>query len=146
MFIIVQNRKLVPHFLNTVSSLLSLVLLSWFLACGPQCLRFWDSWSALTGCEHSYSAVLGLINFLGNWNVGKNKADRYLCGSAGVISCPAGLAWVQNWGTINLLVPAFHSALLPVSGRRDWGIQVVVDESAGVMQAHQQGSVQHKTS
>lgn len=71
----VQNRKLGFCFLSMVSSLLSLVLLAWFLAHAPQCLRSWDGWSAQTGSERSYSPVLELINLPGNWNAGEHKAD-----------------------------------------------------------------------
>lgn len=113
MLITVWSRKLVLHFLNVVSSLFSLVPLSWLLARAPRCLRVWDGWSALTGSEHSYSPVLELINFLGNWDVGEHKADT--CGSAGVILCPAGLAWGQNWVSTNLLVSAFQEGETEVS-------------------------------
>lgn len=69
MLLIVQNRKPVLCFFNMVISVLALVLLSWFLACAPQCWEFCNGWSVLTGSEHSHSPVLELEHFLGNWNV-----------------------------------------------------------------------------
>lgn len=69
MFVIVQNRKLGLCFFNMAISVLILLMLSWFLACAPQCSGFWYGWSAQTGSEHSQNPMLELKNFLGNSNM-----------------------------------------------------------------------------